>query len=136
MPALSLPAAALSDGEIDGSDTRLSPGLSTMRSASNLTVQAPTAMHLEPWAFAVVQDQERLKRHSDRAKAARVEQGSATDALVQAGDPHPHGHLAKLADPAFNFFCDVGTLVVICRKSGGAFADADCWLAAENPMLA
>ena len=41
-----------------------------------------------------------------------------------------------LDDPAFNIFYDAGTLVAICRKQGGPFADADCWLAAENLMLA
>jgi nitroreductase len=99
-------------------------------------VQAPTAMHLEPWAFVVVQDKERLRRYSDLAKAMLLDQGRTTDSMVRARDPHPHGHLAMLADPGFNIFYDAGTLVVICRKSGGAFADADCWLAAENLMLA
>ena len=41
-----------------------------------------------------------------------------------------------LDDPAFNIFYDAGTLIVICRTEGGHFADADCWLAAENLMLA
>lgn len=99
-------------------------------------VQAPTAMHLEPWGFVVIQDRARLRRYSDRAKAMLLEQGRSADALVHAGDPHPHGHLAMLADPAFNIFYDAGTLVVICRKSDAAFADADCWLAAQNLMLA
>ena len=31
---------------------------------------------------------------------------------------------------------DAGTLVVICRKPDGRYAEADCWLAAENFMLA
>jgi nitroreductase len=99
-------------------------------------VQAPTAMHLEPWAFVVVQEKLRLRRYSDRAKALLLDQGRSTDSMVHARDPHPHEHLAMLADPSFNIFYDAGTLVVICRKSGGAFVDADCWLAAENLMLA
>jgi nitroreductase len=84
-------------------------------------VQAPTAMHLEPWGFAVVQDKAVLKRYSERAKA-----------LLGA---HP-GHPELLDDPDFNIFYDAGTLVVICYRQGGPFAEADCWLAAENLMLA
>jgi hypothetical protein len=47
-----------------------------------------------------------------------------------------HDSLAMLADPAFNLFYDAGTLIVVCRRMAGAFADADCWLAVENLMLA
>ena len=116
--------------------TRDSVDKATILELLNAAVQAPTAMHLEPWAFAIVQDRDRLHRYSDCAKAALLEQGQEKDTLMHAGDPHPLGHLAMLADPAFNIFYDAGTLVVICRKTGGAFADADCWLAAENFMLA
>jgi hypothetical protein len=41
-----------------------------------------------------------------------------------------------LADPAFNIFYDAGSLIVVCCKARGRFVDADCWLAAENVMLA
>jgi nitroreductase len=111
-------------------------GKTTIEELLGAAVQAPTAMHLEPWGFVVVQDKRRLARYSDRAKAKLLEQGRNADAMVHAGDPHPHGHLAMLADPAFNIFYDAGTLIVICRKTSGAFADADCWLAAQNLMLA
>ncbi|HWI14049.1 MAG TPA: nitroreductase family protein, partial [Burkholderiales bacterium] len=37
---------------------------------------------------------------------------------------------------AFNIFYDAGTLIVICRRPAGPYAEADCWLAAENLMLA
>jgi nitroreductase len=40
-----------------------------------------------------------------------------------------------LEDPSFNIFYDAGTLIVVCRRFGGPFTDADCWLAAENLML-
>ncbi|HUK32333.1 MAG TPA: nitroreductase family protein, partial [Vicinamibacterales bacterium] len=43
---------------------------------------------------------------------------------------------ARVADPAFSLFYDAGTLIVICAKPLGPFVDADCWLAAENLMLA
>ncbi len=97
-------------------------------------VRAPTAMHREPWGFVVVQDQARLKRYSDHAKAALLEPSIA---LGWGSAPASrHDHPAMLADPAFNIFYDAGTLIVICRTEGGKFAEADCWLAAENLMLA
>jgi nitroreductase len=108
----------------------------TIQELLRAAVHAPTAMHLEPWGFAVVQDTSRLRSYSDRAKTLLLEQGRQTDSMVHDGEPHPRGHLATLADPAFNIFYDAGTLVVICRKTHGPFADADCWLAAQNFMLA
>lgn len=110
------------------------PGESLVRELLDAAVHAPTAMHLEPWAFAVIQDKAVLKRYSERAKsilrapAGAVGWGSAGRAS--------HDHPAMLDDPAFNIFYDAGTLIVICRRQGGPFADADCWLAAENLMLA
>jgi len=40
----------------------------TIRSLLDAAVQAPTAMHMEPWVFAVIQDEATLKRYSKRAK--------------------------------------------------------------------
>jgi nitroreductase len=92
-------------------------------------------MHLEPWGFVVIQDKARLKRYSDRAKAMLLEPSVAVGWGSAAGRTR-HEHLAMIGDPAFNIFYDAGTLIVVCRRTGGAFADADCWLAAENLMLA
>ena len=44
--------------------------------------------------------------------------------------------LAMLSDPNFNIFYDAGTLIIIGCKARGPFVEADCWLAAENLMLA
>lgn len=95
-------------------------------------VQAPTAVHREPWAFAVIQDKERLRQYSDRAKESLLGQQRATS-FFQQEEPRA---LAVLSDPAFNIFYDAGTLVVIGCTARGPFVDADCWLAAENLMLA
>ena len=40
------------------------------------------------------------------------------------------------AQPDFNIFYNASTLIVICAKLRGPFVVADCWLAAENLMLA
>jgi nitroreductase len=92
-------------------------------------------MHIEPWAFVVVQDKALLKRLSDRAKVMLLDEIQSGGELAQ--DARMKGRLlAMLSDPAFNIFYDAGTLIVICRKPAGPYAEADCWLAAENLMLA
>ncbi len=85
-------------------------------------VHGPTAMHLEPWAFVVVQNPALLERICERAKAV---------AQTPRGAEH-----RLLADPAFHIFYNAGTLIVVCGKPMGPFVTADCWLAAENLMLA
>jgi len=92
--------------------------------------RAPTAVHLEPWEFVIVQDASALKRLSDRAKGYFVEEMHR--AHLDRG-----GHtLEKFEQPDFNIFYDAGTLIVICARATGPFAVADCWLAAQNLMLA
>jgi nitroreductase len=99
-----------------------------IRALLGAAVHAPSAMHIEPWAFVIVQDRALLARISDRAKALV--------ALPPGADHRPLIRSGPLADPAFNIFYTAGTLVVICAKTPGPFATADCWLAAENLMLA
>ena len=42
----------------------------------------------------------------------------------------------RFASPDFCVFYDASTLIVICAKPMGPFVVADCWLAAQNLMLA
>jgi nitroreductase len=100
----------------------------TVRALLDAAVQAPTAMHKEPWEFVVIQDGAALKRYSDRAKV--IWSAQATEPA--GGDRFE----ALLADPDFSIFYDASTLIVICGKGDGPFIAADCWLAAENLMLA
>jgi nitroreductase len=101
------------------------PTLLTLLAAA---VRAPTAMHAEPWQFVIVQDVDRLKRLSDRAKLLF---SAETKGL------HPERSGRNIfSQPGFNVFHDAGTLVVICARTAGPFAQADCWLAAQNLMLA
>jgi nitroreductase len=93
-------------------------------------VRAPTAVHAEPWAFAIVQDRHKLERLSDRAKPLFLDE-------VQRTHLDRGGHALDIfASPEFNIFYDAGTLIVICGDLSGPFVVADCWLAAENLMLA
>ena len=107
-----------------------------LRALFEAAVHAPTAMHHEPWQFLVVQNRRVLKRLSDRAKeiasAEAAHHGNLLKRPGAAGDGIP----TPLADPEFNIFYDAGTLVVICAKASNPFVTADCWLAAENFMLA
>ena len=92
----------------------------TIRSLIDAATRAPTAMHEEPWAFVVVQDIARLHRYSEATKAAWRGREIAS----------------ALLGPGFNVFYGANTLIVICAKPAGPYAVADCWLAAENLMLA
>jgi nitroreductase len=92
-------------------------------------VRAPTAIHAEPWAFVVIQDTQLLRHVSDVAKVIFAEEGHH--------DLDRGGHALDIfQQPEFNIFYDSGTLIVICGKPTGPFVVADCWLAAENLMLA
>jgi len=91
-------------------------------------VHAPSAMNQQAWGFAIVQDRAQLKRYSDLAKSLLRASTSS--------DPKAARYAGLLSDEKFNIFYDAGTLVAICTTSQGPYADADCWLAAENLMLA
>src|ERR1035437_10648369 len=81
-----------------------------IRSLLDAAVHAPTAVHEEPWAFAVIQDKNILNRLSDTVK----------ELLTRGTDPiHPPGgsHTSdRFTTPEFNAFYNAGTLIVD-RKS-------------------
>src|SRR5450830_1469552 len=100
----------------------------TLHSLLAAAVRAPTAMHGEPWQFVVIQDPAKLKRLSDLAKVTIAAESSRL---------HPdHKAPGLFSQPGFNVFYGASTLVVICAATTGRFEQADCWLAAENLMLA
>ena len=102
----------------------------TIQSLLEAAVRAPTAMHEEPWAFVVVQDHALLQRLSDLAKPIFVEEVRHRNTH---GSNHSFDHFTR---PDFNVFHGADTLIVICAKPSSQFVAADCWLAAENLMLA
>jgi nitroreductase len=97
---------------------------STVGALLDAAVQAPTAMHEQPWTFAVVQDRAVLDRISDRAKE-----------LWQAEAGHAE-LAARFSERHESVFYNAGTLIVIGARTVTPFVVADCWLAAENLMLA
>lgn len=109
----------------------------TVRGLLDAAAQAPTALHAEPWAFVIIQDAKTLKRYSDRAKASWIHEAAGHAALHIPRDVASRSRFAEqLANPEFSVFYDAGTLIVIYAKAPGPSAAADCWLAAENLMLA
>lgn len=110
---------------------------STIRALLDAAVQAPTAMHVEPWAFVVVQDQKTLQRISDRAKGSWMKEAAHYRDLHAGVDAAMAAAFAeRFASRDFCVFYDANTLIVIGAKPLGPFVVADCWLAAENLMLA
>ncbi|MTV50819.1 nitroreductase family protein [Heliobacillus mobilis] len=91
-------------------------------------VQAPSAMNKQPWAFVVIQDKERLKTYSDRAK----------EMLLSEMDQKPYlaRYRSLFRNESYNIFYNAETLIVILAKPQGPDPKTDCNLAAQNLMLA
>ena len=107
-----------------------------IRALLDAAVHAPTAMHQEPWRFVVVQNRAILKRISDRAKEMVLNEAAHHGDLLKTHEVPAHAIASLLADPAFNIFYDASTLIIIGAVPANDFVSADCWLAAENLMLA
>ena len=93
-------------------------------------VRAPTAIHQEPWAFVIIQDKALLRSLSDQAKPLFVVEAQ------EKGLEHAGHSFDIFSYPDFNVFYDANTLILICGKTTAPSYAADCWLAAENLMLA
>lgn len=101
-----------------------------IRTLLDAAVHAPTAMHQEPWSFAIIQDKNLLNRLSENVKKQVCNE-------AQASDFHQAKHTLHVVDkPDFHVFYNAGTLIVIYSKIQEPFVVADCWLAAENLLLA
>jgi nitroreductase len=107
----------------------------TVRELLKEAVRAPTAMHAEPWSFVIIQDQSLLKRYSDLAKTTWSAERDGAHTVAHPATSESHAK-ALLFQPDFNVFYDASTLILICARPLGSFVVADCWLAAENLMLA
>jgi nitroreductase len=101
-----------------------------VRSLLDAAVHAPTAMHEEAWSFAVIQNKNLLDRLSDSAKEMVRSETQGSDSQ------HARHSLDLVSKPDFHVFYNAGTLIVIYGKFHGPFVVADCWLAAENLLLA
>lgn len=100
----------------------------TIHSLLAAAVQAPTAMHEEPWSFVVIQDKTLLNQLSDSIKGLIYNEARNNPKSMKS-------LLTIIEQPDFHAFYNANTLVVIYSKFAGPFVQADCWLAAENLML-
>jgi len=102
----------------------------TVPSLLEAAIRAPTAMHGEPWGFVIIQDKKVLKDLSDKAKPM----------ILTSTCPHQQQLSVKffeqLVNQDFNIFYNAGTLILICCNTKLTTSEADCWLAAENLILA
>jgi nitroreductase len=91
-------------------------------------ILAPSAMNLQPWAFAVLLGRERIEGYAKRAK------DWVLASLLQPSYEPSIRHM--LEDPQYVLFYHAPALVLVLAKSSGTQAAEDCCLAAENLMLA
>lgn len=93
-------------------------------------VRAPSVIHQEPWAFVIIQDRALLQSLSDYAKPIFL-------AETSPNSPSYVDDVFDVSDSSdANIFYDATTLILICGRTAAPFVSADCWLAAENLMLA
>lgn len=91
-----------------------------------VAVLAPSAMNLQPWAFAVITGIERIDEYARRAK----------DHLMTQANPANSPPRALLSDPNFSIFYHAPALVLVLARSDESQAKEDCCLAAQIFMLA
>jgi len=98
-----------------------------LRSLIESAIQAPSAINLQPWRFAVALRRETLQRIA----------GAARDHLLshmQPGSPFLRFR-SMLVDPACDILHGAPALVVICATEAEQQAAEDCAVAAQNLML-
>ncbi len=91
----------------------------------NLAAHAPSAMNRQPWAFAVIDDAERLAEFAAQAKA-----------YFLAHEEVPNTVRAELEQPGYDIFHHAPVLVLVLARSDTEQAREDCCLAAQTLMLA
>ncbi len=91
-------------------------------------ILAPSAMNLQPWAFAALLDRDRIGEYGRRIKSWLLANFSQTslDASLRRLIEEEH----------YSIFHNAPALVLVLAKSPQPQAFEDCCLAAENLMLA
>lgn len=94
----------------------------------DLAVWAPTGSNLQPWAFAVVENKELLKRWSDLAKQHHLER-VGNGGIVAT-------YKTILGKPEYHVFHNAPVLVAIYGDTRSPNYREDCTMVAYNLMLA
>jgi len=115
----------------DYTDVRLTR--TTIEGLIGAAILAPSAMNLQPWAFAAVLDATRIDEYAGRARKWLLEN-------LDAGG-HTEEAREILERPEFSVFYHAPALVMVMAESSAAQQQAsqaveDCCLAAQNLMLA
>jgi nitroreductase len=111
--------------------TPVAVGRGEVESLIAAAIEAPSAMNLQPWAFAIVLDRQQIDGYAKRAKDWLLRN------LSKLSDPAQRRLEQRiLEDPEFTLFYHAPALVLVLAKSSEAQAIEDCCLAAENLMLA
>ena len=100
----------------------------TMDRLIGAAILAPSAMNLQPWAFAVLLNRARISEYASRIKEwllANFQQSAFEPSLRTV-----------IAGEGYSVFHHAPALVLVLAKSPQAQAFEDCCLAAENLMLA
>ncbi len=100
----------------------------TIERLINAAILAPSAMNLQPWAFAVLMGRERIDQLGARIKSWLL--ANFSDTMY---GPSIRG---MIEDPKYALFHHAPALVMVLAKSSESQALEDCCLAAENLLLA
>jgi nitroreductase len=96
-------------------------------------IQAPSAMNLQPWAFASLQGSERVRDCGERAKKWLLANFEKTP-FARTSESQRMRQI--LEDKERLLFYNAPALVIVLAKSADSQAAEDCCLAAQNLMLA
>jgi len=99
----------------------------------NAAIQAPSAMNLQPWAFAVMLGRTRIEECGRRAKSWLLENFQHTPFARTAESARMR---QILEDKERLLFYNAPALVMVLAKSSDFQPVEDCCLAAQNLMLA
>ena len=108
-------------------------GRATVSKLIDTAVLAPSAMNLQPWAFAVLLGQDRVNDYARRARTWLVANFSQTP-LSQTSQGTRLRQM--LENPDYILFHSAPALVTVLAKSSDSQSGEDCCLAAEILMLA
>jgi nitroreductase len=100
----------------------------TVERLISAAILAPSAINLQPWAFAVLLDRERIREYANRIKCWLLANFSQTSL-----DPSLRHNIEQ---ESYSVFHGAPAIVLLLAKSAQPQACEDCCLAAQNLMLA
>ena len=100
----------------------------TIERVINAAILAPSAMNLQPWAFAALLNRERIQEYAGRIKRWLLANFSRTSFDTSLRD--------LIEEQGYSIFHHAPALILVLAKSSQPQACEDCCLAAENLMLA